>query len=307
MVIVERKRTPNKNKQFTELHNIGNENCPPWMSCTIVRVFILKAHILFHSIQVEFEKENLGFSFSNSTNRVLKYRTFWPSQNTNRRKENREFENCDKKLPMPSHHCVTTVTEIWQEYSEAHIFSTCFVGSTGWNSWLQNSNLCVLVCQRSLTEKTHSDIKNWLVEMLSKPRFTHRTGLQLTLKAKKRLPHLKIPTTTKPKNTQGYWLGTTTLLLFRKTHTGNHTNNWGRQRPPQSPFFCNPTLNEEQERMEYSKMFQVSSFLNFQTSHDPPAKPHFISKHGFRTPAHPSAQQRFKGRQAGRETDSKTK
>lgn len=115
MVIVERKRTPNKNKQFTELHNIGNENCPPWMSCTIVRVFILKAHILFHSIQVEFEKENLGFSFSNSTNRVLKYRTFWPSQNTNRRKENREFENCDKKLPMPSHHCVITVSPLWQK------------------------------------------------------------------------------------------------------------------------------------------------------------------------------------------------
>lgn len=120
--------------------------------------------------------------------------------------------------------------------------------------------------------------------MLSKSGFTHRTGLQSTLKAKDHqhkvsAARLKIPITTKPKNTPEHCLGTSTLLLFMNTHTRNHREpqtNGEDNNPSQSAFFCNPSLNEVQECVEHSKskVFEVPGFLHFETSHDPPPKPY---------------------------------
>lgn len=277
MVIVERKRIPNKNKQFTELHNIWNENLAPQMSYSILRVFKWTDLISFYLSWIK--KENLGFSQIQRTE-------FWSPELSGHHKiptRGKKTENLETvtetcpflsvpipggKLPVASHHCVTTVTEIWQKYSEFHRFSTCFVGNTGWNSRLQNSNLCVLICQWSLTEKTHPDVQIWLVEVGDAQEiriYTHNRSA-IHIKSKKYFQHfasvayLKISITTKLKNTQEHWLGTSTLLLFRNTHTGNHT--YPQTKTLQSPFSCNPTLNEVQEWLEYSKtkIFEVSRF-----------------------------------------------
>lgn len=237
MVIVEIKRIPNKNRQFTELQNIWNENCSLWMSYNILRVFIWNTQILLNSIQVELRKRTLNFL---SQIQGTKFRSTKHSGHHKTPRGVKEIGNLETVtetcLFLSVYHsqkgsCLfppITVTEIWQKYSEAHIFSTCFVGNTGWDAWLQNFSQCVLVCQWALTGKTHPDVKIWLVEMLRKSGFTHRTGLQSTLKAKDHqhkvsAARLKTPITTKPKNTPEHCLGTTTLLLFMNTHTRNHT------------------------------------------------------------------------------------
>lgn len=69
-----------------------------------------------------------------------------------------------------------------------------------------------------------------------------------------------------------------TPTVHEHPHSKPHraTNKWGRQQPPQSAFFCNPSLNEVQECVEHSKseVFEVPGFLHFKTSHDPPPKPY---------------------------------
>lgn len=72
----------------------------------------------------------------------------------------------------------------------------------------------------------------------------------------------------------------------------------GKTTTPQSAFFCNPSLDEVQECVEYSKskMFEVSGFLHFKMSHNPPPKPYLsLTTASELLLVH----QRFQGREGG--------
>lgn len=61
MVITETKRIANRNRELTELQNIWNENCAPWMFYNNLRVFILNTLILVNSVQIELRKFKVLF------------------------------------------------------------------------------------------------------------------------------------------------------------------------------------------------------------------------------------------------------
>lgn len=100
-------------------------------------------------------------------------------------------------------------------------------------------------CQWSLTEKTHTEVKIWLMEtrkVLSISEFMKHTE-QVCTHTKSKRPaqcfcvHLKIPITTKSKNTQENWLGKTVhsycswIPTFEITHMCEQLekHKWGRE------------------------------------------------------------------------------
>lgn len=146
------------------------------------------------------------------------------------------------------HHRGRNLTEILRSSHISHVLC--------WEHWLEHMAAklqpgCSPLSAISYWE-THPDGKLWLVEKLSESGFTHTKGLQSTLKAKG-CQHkgfcCTFKNTTKPKNTQEHCLGTTTLLLFMNTHTGNHTEPQTNREHnnPQSSFLCNPSVNQVQQ------------------------------------------------------------